>query len=63
MSSGLDGKAYDGKLTRNKFGLGTMELQMRMCEFWLPQEDRKPGIGPLTPSTQPRWEESHDQKK
>eukprot|EP00972_Heterocapsa_arctica_P072431 10696943-Heterocapsa_arctica.AAC.1 len=63
LGSGLEGKAKDVWTPRNKFGLGTKEVQMTMCDFRLSQEDRKPGSGPDRPSTQPRWKESHEQKK
>eukprot|EP00972_Heterocapsa_arctica_P052486 7721267-Heterocapsa_arctica.AAC.1 len=63
MSSSPHGAAYDVEPTWKKGGPGSHKFQTDICEFRLPQEDRKPGSGPGRPSTQPQWERNHDQKK
>eukprot|EP00972_Heterocapsa_arctica_P093308 13763802-Heterocapsa_arctica.AAC.1 len=62
-ASGLDDTAKGGWQSQREFGLGTKDVQGTICDFRLSQEERKPGSGSEGFSTQPQWEESHDQKK
>eukprot|EP00972_Heterocapsa_arctica_P056317 8308833-Heterocapsa_arctica.AAC.1 len=59
----MEDTTQGGWQSLRKCGLGTKEVQGTISNFRLTQEDREPGNEPDGFSTQPQWEESHDQKK